>query len=224
MSWPMAIFKSKGDVQMNLSHQIKKFREQQHFSQEDLSEKIFVSRQTISNWENGRNYPDLDSIVLLSDVLNISLDQLLREDSIMVKEVSSEQRKGKRRKIYLRILLPLFILLLLFTGYMLYQENPQVHNVISPNSTYQIQLSARNRPVQITTFRLDNFLYKKEIINDSSSEHDIKIRIIDNDSHKLIDQVTIKPGKSKKINKIKYRKNYQLYVLGKPGQYFINII
>ncbi len=44
---------------MNLSHQIKKFREQRHFSQEDLSEKIFVSRQTISNWENGRSYPDV---------------------------------------------------------------------------------------------------------------------------------------------------------------------
>lgn len=207
-----------------IGQRIKQARNDQNLTQQELADKISISRSAVSNWESGRNYPDLDSIVLLSDVLNISLDQLLREDSIMVKEVSSEQRKGKRRKIYLRILLPLFILLLLFTGYMLYQENPQVHNVISPNSTYQIQLSARNRPVQITTFRLDNFLYKKEIINDSSSEHDIKIRIIDNDSHKLIDQVTIKPGKSKKINKIKYRKNYQLYVLGKPGQYFINII
>lgn len=207
-----------------IGQRIKQARNDQNLTQQELADKISISRSAVSNWESGRNYPDLDSIVLLSDVLNISLDQLLREDSIMVKEVSSEQRKGKRRKIYLRILLPLFILLLLFTGYMLYQENPQVHNVISPNSTYQIQLSARNRPVQITTFRLDNFLYKMEIINDSSSEHDIKIRIIDNDSHKLIDQVTIKPGKSKKINKIKYRKNYQLYVLGKPGQYFINII
>ncbi|WP_270330419.1 helix-turn-helix domain-containing protein [Lapidilactobacillus dextrinicus] len=176
-----------------IGQRIKQARNDQNLTQQELADKISISRSAVSNWESERNYPDLDSIVLLSDVLNISLDQLLREDSIMVKEVSSEQRKGKRRKIYLRILLPLFILLLLFTGYMLYQENPQVHNVISPNSTYQIQLSARNRPVQITTFRLDNFLYKKEIINDSSSEHDIKIRIIDNDSHKLIDQVTIKP-------------------------------
>ncbi len=77
---------------MNLSHQIKKFREQRHFSQEDLSEKIFVSRQTISNWENGRSYPDVQNLLLLSNLFGVSLDELVKGDvNIMKRKVSSSK-------------------------------------------------------------------------------------------------------------------------------------
>nr|WP_257152008.1 helix-turn-helix transcriptional regulator [Bacillus toyonensis] len=51
---------------MNLSKQIKKYRDREGFSQEDLAEKIYVSRQTISNWENERSYPDIHNLLLLS--------------------------------------------------------------------------------------------------------------------------------------------------------------
>ncbi|MFD1410654.1 helix-turn-helix domain-containing protein [Lapidilactobacillus gannanensis] len=207
-----------------IGQRIKQARNDKNLTQQELAERINISRSAVSNWESGRNYPDLDSIVLLSDSLNLSLDQLLREDATMVKKVSLEQRKGKKRKIYLRILLPLFIILLIFTGYTLYQENAQIHDIISPNSTYQLQLSVRNKPVRITTFRLDNFLYRKEIINDVASEHTIEVRIIDNDNHQLLDKITLKPGESKKLSSLKYRKDYQLYVVGTPGQYFLNIV
>ena len=53
---------------MELSRQIKKYRMQANLSQEELAEKIFVSRQTISNWENDKNYPDIKSLVLMSEV------------------------------------------------------------------------------------------------------------------------------------------------------------
>ena len=54
---------------MEISKQIKKYRAQENLSQEELAEKIFVSRQTISNWENDKNYPDIKSLLLISNSL-----------------------------------------------------------------------------------------------------------------------------------------------------------
>ena len=51
---------------MNLSKQIKKHRERLSLSQEGLAEKLYVSRQTISNWENEKSYPDVHNLLLLS--------------------------------------------------------------------------------------------------------------------------------------------------------------
>ncbi len=71
---------------MEIGKQIKKYRTDFDFSQEELAEKVFVSRQTISNWENDKNYPDIKSLLLLSSVFNISLDTLVKGDVIMMKE------------------------------------------------------------------------------------------------------------------------------------------
>ncbi|MRC99867.1 helix-turn-helix domain-containing protein, partial [Bacillus thuringiensis] len=57
---------------MNLSKQIKKYRDREGFSQEDLAEKIYVSRQTISNWENERSYPDIHNLLFLSVLFDVS--------------------------------------------------------------------------------------------------------------------------------------------------------
>ena len=50
---------------MELSIQIKKYRTELHLSQEELAEKVYVTRQTISNWENEKSYPDIHSLLLL---------------------------------------------------------------------------------------------------------------------------------------------------------------
>nr|MBT3133248.1 helix-turn-helix domain-containing protein [Streptococcus vestibularis] len=70
---------------MNLSKQIKKYRDREGFSQEDLAEKIYVSRQTISNWENKRSYPDIHNLLLLSVLFDVSLDDLVKGDVEMMK-------------------------------------------------------------------------------------------------------------------------------------------
>lgn len=71
---------------MEIGKQIKKYRTEMKFSQEELSEKIFVSRQTISNWENNKNYPDVKSLLLLSSLFNVSLDILIKGDLEEMKE------------------------------------------------------------------------------------------------------------------------------------------
>lgn len=71
---------------MEISRQIKKYRQEFKLSQEDLAEKIFVTRQTISNWENDKNYPDINSLVLLSNLFGTSLDILVKGDLEQMKE------------------------------------------------------------------------------------------------------------------------------------------
>lgn len=71
---------------MELSGQIKKYRDMLGLSQEELAEKIFVTRQSVSNWENGKTYPDLQSLLRLSDLFNLSLDELIKGDIETMKE------------------------------------------------------------------------------------------------------------------------------------------
>ena len=76
---------------MEISTQIKKYRNTMKLSQEELAEKIYVTRQTISNWENGKSYPDIHSLLLLGSLFNVSLDQLIKGDiEIMKKEINKE--------------------------------------------------------------------------------------------------------------------------------------
>lgn len=75
---------------MNIGNQIKLNREKLNLSQEELAEKIYVSRQTISNWENNKNYPDINSLVLLSKTFDVSVDSLLKGDIEEMKEIVSQ--------------------------------------------------------------------------------------------------------------------------------------
>lgn len=77
---------------MEIGAQIKKYRDAQGLSQEALAEKIFVTRQTVSNWETGKSYPDVHSLMLLGGVFNVSLDQLVKGDiEIMKKEIDKAE-------------------------------------------------------------------------------------------------------------------------------------
>ncbi|MDD7731696.1 MAG: helix-turn-helix transcriptional regulator [Ezakiella sp.] len=79
---------------MELGNKIKYYRGEKEFSQEELAERVYVSRQTISNWENNKSYPDINSIVLLSEVFEISIDNLIKGDvEQMKKEINSEDVK-----------------------------------------------------------------------------------------------------------------------------------
>lgn len=79
---------------MELSRQIKNYRNQKALSQDELAEKVFVSRQTISNWENDKSYPDVESLILLSEVFQVSLDQLIKGDVETMKvQIQNEEQK-----------------------------------------------------------------------------------------------------------------------------------
>ena len=79
---------------MELGSQIKKFRTELSLSQDALAQKIYVSRQTISNWENEKSYPDVNNLVLLSEVFHTSIDNLIKGDvEVMKEQIRIEDKK-----------------------------------------------------------------------------------------------------------------------------------
>lgn len=106
---------------MEVGAQIKKYRSNMGISQEELAEKVYVSRQTVSNWETGKNYPDIHSVLLLSSVFNVSLDQLIKGDvEIMKKEIKETEIKklNKYAGIYAVFLILTVITLVPFIAFM----------------------------------------------------------------------------------------------------------
>lgn len=83
---------------MEIGKQIKKYRTEGKLSQDELAGKIFVSRQTVSNWENDKNYPDLKSLLLLSSLFDVSLDTLIKGDlEEMQEKIKTEDIAGFKR-------------------------------------------------------------------------------------------------------------------------------
>lgn len=80
-------------IGMELASRIKEQRALLELSQEDLAERIFVSRQTISNWETDKTYPDVQSLLLLSNLFGVSIDSLVKGDVEEMKAVLSDQAK-----------------------------------------------------------------------------------------------------------------------------------
>ena len=66
---------------MKFGEQIRKCRTHQSLTHQDAADYVHVTRQTISNWENGKSYPDLNMLLTISDLYHVSVDALLREDS-----------------------------------------------------------------------------------------------------------------------------------------------
>ena len=86
---------------MIFSERLKKEREKRNWSQNDLAEKIHVSRQSVSKWETGKNYPSIEVLINLSDLFQITVDELLRSDEELKEKIirESKQLAFPKRKI-----------------------------------------------------------------------------------------------------------------------------
>ena len=85
---------------MIISKMLKEKRSEYELTQEQLSEKIFVSRKTISNWETGKTTPDIDSLIRLADLFNLSLDNLLLEGSDIVENIKKIEAAKAAKKYF----------------------------------------------------------------------------------------------------------------------------
>ena len=83
----------KGDNNMIFNERLKKEREKRGWSQTDLAEKIHVSRQSVSKWETGKNYPSIEIIIELSDLFGITIDEMLRSDKDLKEQVIQDSKK-----------------------------------------------------------------------------------------------------------------------------------
>ncbi len=78
---------------MIFSERLKQEREKRNWSQSDLAEKIHVSRQSVSKWETGKNYPSIEIIIHLSDLFGITIDELLRSDEELTQKVIEDSKQ-----------------------------------------------------------------------------------------------------------------------------------
>lgn len=102
---------------MKIGQKLKEKRQEANLTQKELAEILHVSRQTISSWEVGRTYPDLDVLVAVSELYAIPLDDLLKDDSTMVEDITKKVKKSERRKI---LNIALIIVLTLVSSFSLF--------------------------------------------------------------------------------------------------------
>ena len=62
---------------MKFSEEIKRLRKEHHYTQDELAKKLHVTRQAVSNWENEKNLPDIETVIAIAQIFNISLDELI---------------------------------------------------------------------------------------------------------------------------------------------------
>ena len=141
---------------MELGNRIKKYRNELEISQEKLAEQIYVSRQSISNWENDKNYPDINSLIRLSEVFHVSLDILIKGDwEKMKKKVSAEDRTdfNKLGKI-LALMFVLLVLTPMPLFYFLDKVGIVIWAIVCLASTYvALLVEKKKKEFDIQTFK-----------------------------------------------------------------------
>lgn len=113
---------------MEIGKKLKNARIEDGLTQEKAAEKIDVSRQTISNWENEKSYPDIISVIALSDLYSVSLDELLKGDQKMAEHLEESTNVVKsNKKLTGAILLNIILMILLIAL-----------NILLPEGTYYL--------------------------------------------------------------------------------------
>ncbi|WEV38775.1 helix-turn-helix domain-containing protein [Lactobacillus sp. ESL0680] len=112
---------------MELARVLRERRQELNLTQQQLADKLHVTRQTLSRWENSLSYPNLDTLVELSDLLAVPLDTLLKGDNnAMVKKISSDVNDKRRYRRYLIIIGSIFAVILIWLCVLGYDRANQV--------------------------------------------------------------------------------------------------
>lgn len=101
---------------MKLSQTITEIRKDKGFTQEEFAKEFNVTRQTVSNWENEKSYPDLLTLIRISDTYGYSLDRMLKEDYDMTEAMNKSIEAGKKYKVSTRTELIISAIGFLCTG------------------------------------------------------------------------------------------------------------
>lgn len=113
---------------MDIGNKIQTIRTDNGMTQAEFAEKFNVTRQSVSNWENNKNYPDLDTLCKISDEYNVSFDVLLKEDREYVSRIDKTTNQAVKATRGLKILIPLVILLLIAGALIIIHQNKMGSN------------------------------------------------------------------------------------------------
>ena len=99
---------------MTLGEKLKKLRADNGFTQEELAEKLYVTRTAISKWESNRGYPNIDALKAISKFFSVSIDDLLSSDELLTIAEEDSKQKETHFKDFVYALLDLSVAMLLF--------------------------------------------------------------------------------------------------------------
>lgn len=81
---------------MNFSKKLQILRKEKRLSQEGLAEKLNVSRQAVSKWESGQSFPELDKIIILSDIFSVTVDELVKDNIELKRNIEDKKTEEKK--------------------------------------------------------------------------------------------------------------------------------
>lgn len=113
---------------MRLGQTISEIRKERKMTQEEFAQIFHVTRQTVSNWENEKNYPDLETLISMSDEFNISLDAMLKEDKQMAEKLNKEIKFSQtfKRKVVVILICILIVVALGAIGWGIIWNNEKI--------------------------------------------------------------------------------------------------
>ena len=196
---------------MNFSEKLFELRKKECLSQEELAEKVGVSRQTISKWEMGQSTPEMEKLITLSKIFNLSMDELVGNDVFEEKE-NKLQEDIKKKHIFLKVIMVIFIIYFIICV---------------------LKFILLTRQVLITnSINEDNYLIHKLIVNTDDAFPDktlyINMFIEKNDNRYIMKIYNTIDGLGNPANitymELDNKKAYQLDFNGKTNKYVVSNI
>ena len=114
---------------MEFNKKLQELRKQKGLTQEELSEKLYVSRTAISKWESGRGYPNIESLKAIAKLFSVTVDELLSSDEMLTIAEEDSRRKAKQFCDVIYGLLDICIAMLLFLPFFAENDNGIIRSV-----------------------------------------------------------------------------------------------
>ena len=114
---------------MEFNEKLQELRKQKGLTQEELAEKLYVSRTAISKWESGRGYPNIESLKAIAKFFSVTVDELLSTDEVLTIAEEDNKRKEKRFRDLIYGLLDLSMAMLLFLPFFAEKADGTIQSV-----------------------------------------------------------------------------------------------
>ena len=126
---------------MNIGSRIKTLRLDYGLSQEELGEKLHVTRQTVSNWENDKNYPDLSTLVQIAELFDVTIDEMIKDDADFVQENDAYKIYAVKSRRWIRgLLFSIVLICLLIFAYVTAKTELEIWETWDTSqSTYELE-------------------------------------------------------------------------------------
>ena len=125
---------------MKFNEKLVKLRKEAGLSQEELGNKLNVARQTVSKWELGETTPEMDKLVKMSEIFNITLDELIKEENVNEKINNTNSQKLAGLVIEILKGIGIFLIALLIISILLIITGLVTFNKIGENNTTVVEV------------------------------------------------------------------------------------